>query len=81
MVVVVLGNGERATARVPPAHKSDRFWFRQALVSEKQQEMNVGHLTLEQASIIDRHYCDGWENWWVKSDWKQDENMAGKWNY
>ncbi|KAJ0864265.1 hypothetical protein HanPSC8_Chr12g0539911 [Helianthus annuus] len=56
-MVVVLGNGERAAARVPPTHKSDRFWFRQALVSEKQQEMNVGHVTLEQASIIDRHYC------------------------
>lgn len=24
---------------------------------------------------------DGWENRWVKSDWKKDENMAGEWNY
>lgn len=24
---------------------------------------------------------DGWENRWVKSDWKRDENMAGEWNY
>ncbi|KAF5755055.1 hypothetical protein HanXRQr2_Chr17g0798301 [Helianthus annuus] len=22
---------------------------------------------------------DGWENRWVKSDWKKDENMAGRW--
>ncbi|KAK4802751.1 hypothetical protein SAY86_000954 [Trapa natans] len=24
---------------------------------------------------------DGWENRWVKSDWKNDENIAGEWNY
>ncbi|KAJ0980599.1 hypothetical protein J5N97_008854 [Dioscorea zingiberensis] len=24
---------------------------------------------------------DGWENRWVKSDWKKDENMAGEWNH
>ncbi|XP_026438103.1 calreticulin-like [Papaver somniferum] len=24
---------------------------------------------------------DGWENRWVKSDWKKDENMAGEWNF
>lgn len=24
---------------------------------------------------------DGWENRWVKSDWKKDENLAGEWNY
>lgn len=24
---------------------------------------------------------DGWENCWVKSDRKKDENMAGEWNY
>lgn len=24
---------------------------------------------------------DGWENRWVKSDWKKDENTAGEWNY
>ncbi|KAI3918940.1 hypothetical protein MKW98_017388, partial [Papaver atlanticum] len=23
----------------------------------------------------------GWENRWVKSDWKKDENMAGEWNF
>ncbi|KAE9446655.1 hypothetical protein C3L33_21452, partial [Rhododendron williamsianum] len=23
----------------------------------------------------------GWENRWVKSDWKKDENVAGEWNY
>lgn len=24
---------------------------------------------------------DGWENRWVKSDWKKDENLAGEWNH
>jgi len=24
---------------------------------------------------------DGWENRWVKSDWKADEKMAGEWNH
>lgn len=24
---------------------------------------------------------DGWENRWVKSEWKKDENLAGEWNY
>ncbi|MFS7911321.1 hypothetical protein Hanom_Chr02g00116751 [Helianthus anomalus] len=24
---------------------------------------------------------DGWENRWVKSDWKKDENMAGRWRW
>lgn len=24
---------------------------------------------------------DGWENRWVKSDWKKDENMVGDWNH
>ena len=24
---------------------------------------------------------DAWENRWVKSDWKKDENVAGEWNY
>ncbi|KAL7180432.1 hypothetical protein ACSBR1_043601 [Camellia fascicularis] len=23
----------------------------------------------------------GWENRWVKSDWKKDENLAGEWNF
>ncbi|KAJ0586664.1 putative glutamine synthetase [Helianthus annuus] len=32
-MVVVLGNGERTAARVPPTHKSDRFWFRQVPVN------------------------------------------------
>lgn len=24
---------------------------------------------------------DGWENRWVKSDWKKYEKMAGEWNH
>lgn len=24
---------------------------------------------------------DGWENRWVKSDWKKDEKMVGEWNH
>ena len=28
-----------------------------------------------------RSLDDGWENKWVKSEWKKDENMAGEWNY
>ncbi|CAI9781729.1 unnamed protein product [Fraxinus pennsylvanica] len=26
-------------------------------------------------------YEDGWENRWVKSNWKKDQNMAGEWNF
>lgn len=28
-----------------------------------------------------KFFEDGWENRWVKSEWKKDENMAGEWNY
>ncbi|CAI9769372.1 unnamed protein product [Fraxinus pennsylvanica] len=31
--------------------------------------------------IFEERFEDGWENRWVKSDWKKDENMAGEWNY
>jgi hypothetical protein len=24
---------------------------------------------------------DGWEDRWVKSDWKKDDNTAGEWNH
>lgn len=24
---------------------------------------------------------DGWEDRWVVSDWKKDENMAGQWKH
>lgn len=24
---------------------------------------------------------DGWEKWWVKSDWKKDEKMLGEWHH
>ncbi|WVZ61154.1 hypothetical protein U9M48_011070 [Paspalum notatum var. saurae] len=26
-------------------------------------------------------FDDGWEDRWVKSDWKKDDNTAGKWNH
>ena len=28
---------------------------------------------------INHGFTDGWEEKWVKSDWKKDENMAGDW--
>ncbi|KAG9138186.1 hypothetical protein Leryth_001405 [Lithospermum erythrorhizon] len=31
--------------------------------------------------IFEERFQDGWENRWVKSDWKKDENMAGEWNF
>ncbi|XP_042457520.1 calreticulin-like [Zingiber officinale] len=30
---------------------------------------------------LEERFDDGWENRWVKSDWKKDENMAGEWIY
>ncbi|OAY80226.1 Calreticulin [Ananas comosus] len=30
---------------------------------------------------FEERFGDGWENRWVKSDWKKDENLAGEWNY
>ncbi|KAG6536130.1 hypothetical protein ZIOFF_001174 [Zingiber officinale] len=30
---------------------------------------------------FEERFDDGWENRWIKSDWKKDENMAGEWNY
>uniref|UniRef100_A0A251RNQ1 Putative calreticulin/calnexin, Concanavalin A-like lectin/glucanase domain protein n=1 Tax=Helianthus annuus TaxID=4232 RepID=A0A251RNQ1_HELAN len=29
--------------------------------------------------FFEERFEDGWENRWVKSDWKKDENMAGRW--
>lgn len=26
-------------------------------------------------------HIDGWEDRWVVSDWKKNENLTGKWNY
>ncbi|KAM7274170.1 hypothetical protein ACFE04_028834 [Oxalis oulophora] len=31
--------------------------------------------------FFEERFEDGWENRWVKSEWKKDENMAGEWNY
>ncbi|XXG80463.1 hypothetical protein AAC387_Pa09g1323 [Persea americana] len=31
--------------------------------------------------FFQEHFDDGWENRWVKSDWKKYENMAGEWNH
>ncbi|CAI9771175.1 unnamed protein product [Fraxinus pennsylvanica] len=31
--------------------------------------------------FFEERFDDGWENRWVKSEWKKDENMAGEWNY
>ncbi|KAJ0976346.1 hypothetical protein J5N97_018311 [Dioscorea zingiberensis] len=31
--------------------------------------------------FFEERFEDGWENRWVKSDWKRDENMAGEWNH
>ncbi|CAA0827278.1 Calreticulin-1 [Striga hermonthica] len=31
--------------------------------------------------FFEERFDDGWENRWVKSDWKKDENLAGEWNY
>ncbi|KAL6964658.1 hypothetical protein U1Q18_035715 [Sarracenia purpurea var. burkii] len=31
--------------------------------------------------FFEERFDDGWEDRWVKSDWKKDENTAGEWNY
>ncbi|KAI0511983.1 hypothetical protein KFK09_012617 [Dendrobium nobile] len=31
--------------------------------------------------FFEERFDDGWENRWVKSDWKKDENSAGDWNH
>ncbi|PIA29746.1 hypothetical protein AQUCO_05800088v1, partial [Aquilegia coerulea] len=31
--------------------------------------------------FFEERFEDGWENRWVKSDWKKDENTAGEWNF
>ncbi|KAJ6359648.1 hypothetical protein OIU77_003786 [Salix suchowensis] len=31
--------------------------------------------------FFEERFEDGWENKWVVSDWKKDENTAGVWNY
>ncbi|KAJ6799988.1 calreticulin-like [Iris pallida] len=39
-------------------------------------------LSLASAKVFfEEKFEDGWENRWVKSDWKKDENMAGEWNH
>ncbi|KAH7678634.1 Calreticulin protein [Dioscorea alata] len=30
---------------------------------------------------FEERFGDGWQNRWVKSDWKKDEKMAGEWNH
>ncbi|MQM13058.1 hypothetical protein Taro_045980 [Colocasia esculenta] len=37
-------------------------------------------LALVSAEVyFEERFDDGWEDRWVKSDWKKDENMAGEW--
>ncbi|KAL8171750.1 hypothetical protein V2J09_023554 [Rumex salicifolius] len=31
--------------------------------------------------FFEERFEEGWENRWVKSEWKKDENMAGEWNF
>ncbi|XP_023643750.1 calreticulin-1 [Capsella rubella] len=31
--------------------------------------------------IFEERFDDGWENRWVKSDWKKDSNTAGEWKH
>ncbi|KAK8962758.1 Calreticulin-2 [Platanthera guangdongensis] len=31
--------------------------------------------------FFEERFDDGWEDRWVKSDWKKDENAAGDWNH
>nr|CAN69651.1 hypothetical protein VITISV_010536 [Vitis vinifera] len=39
-------------------------------------------LSIASAKVFfEERFHDGWENKWVKSEWKKDENMAGEWNY
>ncbi|XP_058077233.1 calreticulin-like isoform X4 [Magnolia sinica] len=39
-------------------------------------------LSIASAEIFfEERFDDGWENRWVKSDWKKDEKMAGDWNH
>ncbi|XP_020240461.1 calreticulin [Cajanus cajan] len=39
-------------------------------------------LTIASAKVFfEERFDDGWENRWVKSDWKKDENVAGEWNH
>ncbi|XP_072959117.1 calreticulin-like isoform X2 [Typha angustifolia] len=39
-------------------------------------------LLLASAEVFfEERFEDGWEKWWVKSDWKKDEKMAGEWKH
>ncbi|KAK1277886.1 Calreticulin-1 [Acorus gramineus] len=39
-------------------------------------------LSLASAEVFfEERFEDGWENRWVKSDWKKEENMSGEWNH
>nr|XP_010921505.1 calreticulin [Elaeis guineensis] len=39
-------------------------------------------LSLASAEVFfEERFNDGWEKWWVKSDWKKDEKMLGKWRH
>ncbi|KAG0475270.1 hypothetical protein HPP92_014956 [Vanilla planifolia] len=42
----------------------------------------VALLSVASAEVFfEERFDDGWENRWVKSDWKKDENTAGDWNH
>ncbi|KAI3933948.1 hypothetical protein MKW92_051550 [Papaver armeniacum] len=58
-------------------------WCEGKLVMKQSQEMvEFQMVVLRVRRIMDFWiFIDGWENRWVKSDWKKDENMAGEWNF
>ncbi|CAK9152910.1 unnamed protein product [Ilex paraguariensis] len=47
----------------------------------------IGAIVLSLLAVVsadvffEERFEDGWEKWWVISDWKKHENRAGKWNY
>ncbi|CAD5196256.1 unnamed protein product [Musa acuminata subsp. malaccensis] len=44
--------------------------------------MAVAVVSVAAAEVyFEERFGDGWENQWVISDWKKDENMAGDWNH
>nr|VDD08103.1 unnamed protein product [Brassica rapa] len=42
----------------------------------------IGLVAIASAAVIfEERFDDGWENRWVKSEWKKDDQAAGEWNH
>ncbi|KAI7986964.1 Calreticulin [Camellia lanceoleosa] len=57
------------------------FGHRMPSLWTHEQHSTDGQNLIQQMVKATSSYNGGWENRWVKSDWKKDENLAREWNF